>query len=90
MRRADKIAQTFTNFYKEILQMTNTEIAKKSHIQETLGGREAFNSVTHCATRLRVMVKDEAKINKRCYRNLEEVQGTFFAQVNQSSLVRVQ
>ena len=42
--------------------MTNTEIAKK--VIEALGGRENVNSVAHCATRLRVMVKDEAKINK--------------------------
>lgn len=56
--------------------MTNTEIAKK--IIEALGGRENVNSVAHCATRLRVMVKDEAKINKDAIESLEKVQGAFF------------
>ena len=56
--------------------MTNTEIAKK--VIEALGGRENVNGVAHCATRLRVMVKDEAKINKDAIENLEKVQGAFF------------
>ena len=56
--------------------MTNTENAKK--VIEALGGRENVNSVAHCATRLRVMVKDEAKINKDAIENLEKVQGAFF------------
>ena len=56
--------------------MTNTEIAKK--VIEALGGRENVNSVAHCATRLRVMVKDEGKINKDAIENLEKVQGAFF------------
>ena len=56
--------------------MTNTEIAKK--VIDALGGRENVNSVAHCATRLRVMVKDEAKINKDAIENLEKVQGAFF------------
>ena len=40
--------------------MNNQEIAKK--VIDALGGRENVNSVAHCATRLRVMVKDEGKI----------------------------
>ena len=56
--------------------MTNTEIAKK--VIEAVGGRENVNSVAHCATRLRVMVKDEAKINKDAIESLEKVQGAFF------------
>ena len=56
--------------------MTNTEIAKK--VIEALGGRENVNSVAHCATRLRVMVKDEGKIDKNTVENLEKVQGAFF------------
>ncbi|HEV8212910.1 TPA: PTS glucose transporter subunit IIA [Streptococcus pneumoniae] len=56
--------------------MNNQEIAKK--VIDALGGRENVNSVTHCATRLRVMVKDEEKINKEVIENLEKVQGAFF------------
>jgi len=56
--------------------MNNQEIAKK--VIDALGGRENVNSVAHCATRLRVMVKDEGKINKEMIENLEKVQGAFF------------
>ena len=56
--------------------MSNTEIAKK--VIEALGGRENVNSVAHCATRLRVMVKDEAKVDKNAVENIEKVQGVFF------------
>ena len=56
--------------------MNNQEIAKK--VIDALGGRENVNSVAHCATRLRVMVKDEGKINKNAIENLEKVQGAFF------------
>ena len=56
--------------------MNNTDIAKK--VIEALGGRENVNSVAHCATRLRVMVKDEGKIDKNTVENLEKVQGAFF------------
>ena len=56
--------------------MNNQEIAKK--VIEALGGRENVNSVAHCATRLRVMVKDEGKIKKEVIENLDKVQGAFF------------
>ena len=56
--------------------MSNTEIAKK--VIDAIGGVENVNSVAHCATRLRVMVKDEAKINKDAIESLEKVQGAFF------------
>ena len=56
--------------------MGNRDIAKA--VVDALGGRENVNSVAHCATRLRVMVKDEAKINKEAIENLEKVQGAFF------------
>ena len=56
--------------------MSNTEIAKK--VIDAIGGVENVNSVAHCATRLRVMVKDEAKIDKDAVENIEKVQGAFF------------
>ena len=56
--------------------MTNTEIAKK--VIDALGGRENVRSVAHCATRLRVMVVDEGKIDKDTVENIEKVQGAFF------------
>ena len=56
--------------------MTNTEIAKK--VIEAIGGVENVNSVAHCATRLRVMVKDESIIDKDRVEDIEKVQGAFF------------
>lgn len=56
--------------------MTNTEIAKK--VIDALGGVENVNSVAHCATRLRVMVKDESIIDKETVEDIEKVQGAFF------------
>lgn len=56
--------------------MENKEIAKA--VIEAIGGRDNVSSVAHCATRLRVMVKDEAKIDKDRVENLEKVQGAFF------------
>lgn len=56
--------------------MENKDIAKA--VIEAIGGRDNVSSVAHCATRLRVMVKDEAKIDKNRVENLEKVQGAFF------------
>ena len=56
--------------------MSNTEIAKK--VIDAIGGVENVSSVAHCATRLRVMVKDEAKVDKNAVENIEKVQGVFF------------
>ncbi|WP_105209683.1 sucrose-specific PTS transporter subunit IIBC [Streptococcus suis] len=56
--------------------MNNTEIAKK--VIDALGGRENVRSVAHCATRLRVMVVDEGKIDKDRVEDIEKVQGAFF------------
>ncbi|SDP02565.1 PTS system sucrose-specific IIA component, Glc family /PTS system sucrose-specific IIB component, Glc family /PTS system sucrose-specific IIC component, Glc family [Streptococcus equinus] len=56
--------------------MDNAQIAKE--IVAALGGRENVRSVAHCATRLRVMVVDEEKIDKDKIENLDKVQGAFF------------
>ena len=56
--------------------MDNAQIAKE--VVAALGGRENVRSVAHCATRLRVMVVDEEKIDKNKIENLDKVQGAFF------------
>ncbi|MBY5033534.1 sucrose-specific PTS transporter subunit IIBC [Streptococcus gallolyticus] len=55
---------------------SNTEIAKQ--VIDAIGGVENVRSVAHCATRLRVMVKDETIIDKDVVENIEKVQGAFF------------
>lgn len=56
--------------------MDNTKIAKE--VIKAIGGLDNVNSVAHCATRLRVMVKDENAIDKDAVENIEKVQGAFF------------
>lgn len=47
-------------------------------IVENLGGPDNISSVAHCATRLRVMVKEEGRINKEAIENTDKVMGAFF------------
>lgn len=56
--------------------MNNTEIAKS--VIEAIGGKENVSSVAHCATRLRIMVKDKEKIDTNRVEDIEKVQGAFF------------
>ncbi|HEP1636345.1 TPA: sucrose-specific PTS transporter subunit IIBC [Streptococcus pyogenes] len=56
--------------------MDNRQIA--AEVIEALGGRENVRSVAHCATRLRVMVYDEGKIDKEKAEAVDKVKGAFF------------
>ena len=56
--------------------MNNTEIAKS--VIEAIGGKDNVSSVAHCATRLRIMVKNKEKIDTNRVENIEKVQGAFF------------
>lgn len=56
--------------------MDNKQIAEEVIV--SLGGRDNVKSVAHCATRLRVMVNDESKIDKAKTEEIEKVQGAFF------------
>ncbi|HEQ4643876.1 TPA: sucrose-specific PTS transporter subunit IIBC [Streptococcus pyogenes] len=56
--------------------MDNRQIA--AEVIEALGGRENVRSVAHCATRLRVMVYDEGKIDKEKAEAIDKVKGVFF------------
>ncbi len=61
---------------ERVFFMDNSQIAKE--IISAVGGRENVHSVAHCATRLRIMVVDEGKIDKDKVENLDKVQGAFF------------
>ncbi|SQF67663.1 sucrose-specific PTS transporter subunit IIBC [Streptococcus dysgalactiae] len=56
--------------------MDNRQIA--TEVIEALGGRENVRSAAHCATRLRVMVHDEGKIDKEKAEAIDKVKGAFF------------
>lgn len=56
--------------------MTHKEIAQQ--LIEALGTISNIQSVTHCATRLRVIVKDKSKVMESTIENIDKVQGVFF------------
>lgn len=48
-------------------------------ILEHIGGRENVKSMEHCATRLRIILKDKGKIDEKAIENIDGVKGQFFA-----------
>ncbi|MCT8137617.1 PTS sucrose transporter subunit IIBC [Anaerobacillus sp. CMMVII] len=55
--------------------MNHREIAEK--LITLLGGKDNVISAQHCATRLRLVIDDESKINKAEIEELDEVKGAF-------------
>ena len=49
-------------------------------VLEKIGGKENLISGAHCATRLRLVVKDEKSIRKEEIEEIEGVKGVFIAQ----------
>ncbi|ASF38752.1 PTS sugar transporter subunit IIA [Halobacillus halophilus] len=47
-------------------------------VLEAFGGRENIYKVSHCATRLRVELHDDKKMNKQAFDSIEGVNGYFF------------
>jgi PTS system sucrose-specific IIC component len=58
--------------------MMKEQIVAKE-ILENIGGKENIKSVEHCATRLRLILKDKEKINEKAIENIDGVKGQFFA-----------
>lgn len=56
--------------------MNDKELAQS--ILKLIGGKENIKSVAHCATRLRIVVKDKEKVNIDKIENLDKVKGSFF------------
>jgi len=54
----------------------NSQIAKE--LIEAVGGDENISSVAHCATRLRIMVKDKEKVDQERVEDIEKVKGAFY------------
>ncbi|MBF0747383.1 PTS transporter subunit EIIB, partial [Gemella sp. 19428wG2_WT2a] len=46
-------------------------------IIDAIGGKENIDAIAHCATRLRLVLKDESKVDEDKLSNLEVVKGTF-------------
>src|SRR5699024_12053544 len=55
---------------------SDLEIAQA--VIDAVGGKENIRSVAHCATRLRLMVNDQDKIDGKTVENIEKVKGAFF------------
>ncbi|WP_459687923.1 glucose PTS transporter subunit IIA [Agathobaculum sp. TL06] len=49
-------------------------------VLESIGGKENIISAAHCATRLRLVIADNGKVDKKALENAEGVQGVFEAQ----------
>ena len=48
-------------------------------ILKHIGGKENIKSIEHCATRLRLILKDKEKINEKAIEAIDGVKGQFFA-----------
>ncbi|WP_440119226.1 sucrose-specific PTS transporter subunit IIBC [Paenibacillus sp. QZ-Y1] len=54
----------------------NQRIAQE--VIRSIGGKDNISSFAHCATRLRIMVKDKEKIDQQQVENIDKVKGAFF------------
>ena len=52
----------------------NREIARQ--VVEAIGGRENIASFAHCATRLRIMVHDQKKIDQKKVEQIDKVKAS--------------
>lgn len=57
--------------------MSNNEFIKK--LITSMGGEENIQSLSHCVTRLRFVVKDRGKINKESIESLDKIQTTLYS-----------
>lgn len=66
-----------------ITNITAAAIAKEYTVAEEIlvhvGGKENIRSVEHCATRLRLILKNREKINEKAIEEIDGVKGQFFA-----------
>ena len=58
----------------------NGRIAKE--VIQAVGGKDNIASLAHCATRLRIMVKDKERIDQKQVENIDKVKGAFSTRVN--------
>ena len=54
----------------------NKKIAEE--LIKSVGGAENIDSVTHCATRMRFIIRDEEKVDKESVEEIDKVKGAFF------------
>ena len=50
-----------------------------SDILKAVGGKENVSKASHCATRLRLVLKDESLVDKKRIDNLDKVAGSVFS-----------
>lgn len=56
--------------------LENDEIAR--NIINLVGGKDNIKSVTHCATRLRIIINDKSKVDQKQLEQVDKVKGVFF------------
>lgn len=68
---------------QENLKQENKGEAKEEKVAREIlvhiGGKENIRSIEHCATRLRIILKDKTKIQEKSIENIDGVKGQFFA-----------
>ncbi len=78
-KRADSIVNSATgNIADNKYSNLPDDERVAAEILANIGGKENIRSVEHCATRLRLILKDKAKINETAVENIDGVKGQFF------------
>lgn len=64
--------------FEEEYSMANQNYAEVvKAILSAIGGAENVNSAAHCATRLRLVLKDESKVDQAAIEKMDIVKGVF-------------
>lgn len=63
----------------DVLPSVKKEEFVATEILKNIGGKENIRSVEHCATRLRLILKDKSQINEAAIETIDGVKGQFFA-----------
>jgi len=63
----------------DVLPNVKKEAFVATEILKNIGGKENIRSVEHCATRLRLILKDKSQINEQGIEAIDGVKGQFFA-----------
>ena len=70
-----KIRRLWNRFYKGVTNMSYKQSAKE--ILQAIGGEENLEAMAHCATRLRLVLKDESIVDEKALGEMDVVKGTF-------------
>ncbi len=73
-----EIDSAFSQVERESVKMDYEKTARQ--VLEKIGGRDNIVSAAHCATRLRLVIKENDACDSKAVENIDGVKGVFFAQ----------